>query len=141
MQWWCNEIKFHWSNQMIESSDLLIFLEKINLSNRSRFAISSIHLIISTYHSIAPFIYLSTYSLSLSSRRSDWSLLIDQMSDVDQMKLSQKFFVLLSRQHLDEIVCWHLCSRASIHIDSIRLNLLSQSMFMNVNMLQLRIKL
>jgi hypothetical protein len=53
MQWWCNEIKFNWSNQMIRSFDLLIFLEKINLSSRSWFATSSTHLIISTYHSTA----------------------------------------------------------------------------------------
>jgi hypothetical protein len=130
--------QIRWSNHLI----FLIFFEKINLSSRSRFAISSIHLIISTYHSIASSFYLSTYPLSLASRCSDWPiLLIDQMSDVDQMKLSQKFFVLLSRQHLDEIVCWHLCSRASTHTDSIRLNLLSQSMSMNINLFQLNIKL
>jgi hypothetical protein len=41
---------------MIKSSDLLIFFEKTNFSSRSRFAISSIHLIISTYHDIASFI-------------------------------------------------------------------------------------
>jgi hypothetical protein len=63
------------------------------------------------------------------------------MSDVDQMKLPQKFFVLLSRQHLDETVCWHLCSRASTNTDSIRLDLLSQSVPMNINMFQLSIKL
>ncbi len=45
---------------MIKSSDLLIFLEKTNFSSRSRFVISSTHLIISTYHNIASFIYLST---------------------------------------------------------------------------------
>jgi hypothetical protein len=56
------------------------------------------------------------------------------------MKLSQKFFVLLSRQYLDEIVCWHLCSQASIHTDSIRLNLLSQSVSININMFQFRVK-
>jgi hypothetical protein len=127
---------------MIKSSDLLIFFEKINLSNRSRFAILSIHLIISTYHNIASSFYLSTYSLSLASRCSDWSILLtDQMNDVDLIKLFQTFLVLLSRQHLDEIVCWHLCNRASTHIDSIRLNLLSQSVFMNINMFQLNIKL
>jgi hypothetical protein len=127
---------------MIRSSDLLIFLEKTNLSNRFsiRFFINSSHHL-NFYHCNASSIYLSTYSLSLASRCSDWLLLIDQMSDVDQMKWSQKFFVLLSRQHLDEIVCWHLCSRASTNTDSIRLNLLSQSVSMNINMFQLNIKL
>jgi hypothetical protein len=130
--------QIRWSNHLI----FLIFFEKTNFSSRSRFAISSTHLIISIYHNIASSFYLSTYFLSLTSRCSDWSiLLIDQMNDVDQMKLSQKFLVLLSRQHLDEIVCWHLCSRASIHTDSIRLNLLSQSVSMNINMFQLNIKL
>ncbi len=127
---------------MIRSSDLLIIFEKTNFS--SRFSIRSLinsshHL--NFYHCIASSIYFSTYFLSLASRCSDWSfLLINQINDVDQMKLSQKFFVLLSRQHLDEIVCWHFCNRASTNTDSIRLNLLSQSMFMNINMFQLNIK-
>jgi hypothetical protein len=127
---------------MIRSFDLLIFFLKINFSNRFSisFLINSSHHL-NFYYCNALSIYLSTYSLSLASRCSDWSLLIDQMSDVDQMKLSQKFFVLLSRQHFDEIVCWHLCSRASINTDSTRLNLLSQSMSMNINMFQLNIKL
>ncbi len=38
---------------MIKSSDLLIFLEKTNLSGRSRSAISPTHLTISTYHDTA----------------------------------------------------------------------------------------
>jgi hypothetical protein len=38
---------------MIKSSDLLVFFKKINLSGRSRFAILSTHLIISTYHDTA----------------------------------------------------------------------------------------
>jgi hypothetical protein len=42
---------------MIRSFDLLIFLEKINLSGRPRFAISSTHLIISTYYSTASSIF------------------------------------------------------------------------------------
>jgi hypothetical protein len=128
---------------MIRSSDLLVFFEKTNLSSRFsiRFLINSSHHL-NFYHCIASSIYLSTYLLSLAFRCSDWPfLLIDQMSDVDQMKLFQKFFVLLSRQHLDEIVCWHLCNRASINTDLIRLNLLSQSVSMNINMFQLSIKL
>jgi hypothetical protein len=75
MQWWCNKIKFNWSNQIIRSSDLLIFLEKINLSNNSRFAISSIHLINSTYHSIASSIFqhiLSVWHLDAQTDRFFW---------------------------------------------------------------------
>jgi hypothetical protein len=111
---------------MIKSSDLLIFLEKTNFSNRFsiRYHINSSHHF-NFYHCNASSIYLSTYSLSLASRCSDWSfLLIDQMSDVDQMKLLQKFLVFLTRKNFDEIVCWHLCSRASTDTDSVRLNLL-----------------
>jgi hypothetical protein len=139
MMWW-DEIQL--TNQMIKSFDLLIFFEKINLSNRFsiRYFINSFHHL-NFYHCIASFIYLSTYSLSLASRCLDWSLLIDQMSNVDQIQLSQKLFVFLSKQHLDEIVCWHLCNRTSINTDSIRLNLLFQSMSMNINMFQLNIKL
>jgi hypothetical protein len=48
-------MKFSWSNQMIKSSDLLIFLEKTNSSSRSRFATSSTQLIIT-----ASSIYFST---------------------------------------------------------------------------------
>jgi hypothetical protein len=127
---------------MIKSSDLLIFLEKTNFSSRFsiRFFINSSHHL-NFYHCNASSIYLSTYFLSLAFRCSDWSLLIDQMSDVDQMKLFQKFFVFLSRQHFDKIICWHLCCRTSINTDSIRLNLLFQSMSMNINMFQLNIKL
>jgi hypothetical protein len=111
----------------------LFFLEKTNQFYHVMI-VSFYHL--NFYHCIASFIYLSTYFLNLASRCSDWSfLLIDQMSDVDQMKLFQKFFVLLSRQHFDKIICWHLCCRTSVNTDSIRLNLLSQSMSMNINML------
>jgi hypothetical protein len=110
----------------------LFFLEKTNQLYHVMI-VSSYHL--NFYHCIVSSIYLSTYSLSLASRCSDWSLLIDQMSDVDQMKLSQKFFVFLSRQHFDKIICWHFCSRTSANTDSIRLNLLSQSVSMNINML------
>ncbi len=127
---------------MIKSSDQKDFFskEKFFDSFSIRYFInSSHHLKLLWYRFIY---YLSTYSLSLTSRCSDWSiLLIDQMSDVDQMKLSQKFLVLLSRQHFDEIVCWHLCSRTSTHTDLTRLNFLSQLMFMNINMFQLNIKL
>jgi hypothetical protein len=124
---------------MIKSFDFLFFFEKINQFYHV-IIVSFYHL--NLYHCIASSIYLSTYSLNLTSRCSDWSfLLINQMSDVDQIKLSQKFFVFLSRQHFDEIVCWHLCSRTSINTDSTRLNFLSQSMFMNINMFQLNIKL
>jgi hypothetical protein len=127
---------------MIRSSDQKDFFskEKFFDSLSIRYFInSSHHLKLSWYRFIY---YLSTYLLSLTSRCSDWSiLLIDQMSDVDQMKLFQKFLVLLSRQHFDEIVCWHLCSRTSTHTDSTRLNLLSQSMSMNINMLQFNIML
>jgi hypothetical protein len=62
---------------MIRLSDLLIFFNKTNLSSRSRFAISSIHLIILTYH--YRFIYLSfnifsQFSVSmLGLIVSDWS--------------------------------------------------------------------
>jgi hypothetical protein len=77
MQWWCNEIKFNWSNQMIRSSDLLIFFEKTNLSDRSRFAISSTHLIISSYHSTASSIFQQLLeiddTLSRVRRNSLWS--------------------------------------------------------------------
>jgi hypothetical protein len=94
------------------------------------------------YHFIVWFIYFSTYSFNLTSRCSDWScFLIDQMSNVDQMKLSQKFFVFLSRQLFDEIICWHFCSWTSININSICFNFVSQSMFTNINMFQLRVKL
>jgi hypothetical protein len=48
--------QIRWSNHLI----FLVFLEKINSSGRSRFAISSTHLIISTYHSTASSFYLST---------------------------------------------------------------------------------
>jgi hypothetical protein len=136
MMWW-NENQL--IDQMIKSSDFLFFFEKINQLYHVMI-VSFYHF--NFYHCIASSIYLSTYSLNLASRCSNWSfLLIDQMNDVDQMKLLQKFFVFLSRQHLDEIVCWHLCSRASINTDSTRLNLLSQSVFMNINMFQLNIKL
>jgi hypothetical protein len=48
--------QIRWSNHLI----FLIFFEKINLSGRSRSAISSTHLTTSTYHSTAPPSYLST---------------------------------------------------------------------------------
>jgi hypothetical protein len=130
MMWWN---KNQLIDQMIKSSDFLFFLEKINQFYHV-IIISSYHF--NFYHCIASFIYLSTYLLSLTSRCSDWSFfLISQMNDVDQMKLSQKFFVFLSRQHFDKIICWHLCSWTSANTDSIRLNLLSQSVSMNINML------
>jgi hypothetical protein len=130
--------QMRWSNYLIKK----IFSRKKNSSIRSRLVISSTHLIISTYHDIASSFYLSTYFFSLTFKCSDWSIfLIDQINYVDQIKLFQKFLVFLSRQHFDEIVCWHLCNRASTHIDSIRLNFLSQSMFMNINMFQFNIKL
>jgi hypothetical protein len=110
----------------------LFFLEKINQFYHVMI-ISFYHL--NFYHCIASSSYLLTYFLSLASWCSDWPLLIDQMSNVSQMKLSQKFFVLLSRQHFDKIICWHLCCRTSVNTDSIRLNLLSQSVSMNINML------
>jgi hypothetical protein len=111
----------------------LFFLEKINQLYHVMI-VSSYHL--NFYHCIASSIYLSTYSLNLASRCSNWSfLLIDQINDVDQMKLSQKFFVFLSRQHFDKIICWHLCCRTSANTDSIRLNFLFQSVSMNINML------
>jgi hypothetical protein len=56
---------------MIKSSDLLIFLEKTSFSNRSRFAISSTHLIISTYHSIASFIFQHTLSICRLDAQTD----------------------------------------------------------------------
>jgi hypothetical protein len=111
----------------------LFFFEKTNQLYHV-IIVSSYHL--NFYHCIASFIYLSTYFLSLASRCSDWSfLLIDQINDVDQIKLLQKFLVFLTRQNFDEIICWHLCCQTSANTDSIRLNLLSQSVFMNVNML------
>jgi hypothetical protein len=66
---------------MIKSSDLLIFLEKTNPSGRSRFAFSSTHLIISTYHDIASSTILlstvfkrrrETFSSQKSENRSWW---------------------------------------------------------------------
>jgi hypothetical protein len=47
---------------MIKSSDLLVFFEKTNPSDRSRSAFSSTHLTISTYHSTASPSYLPTKS-------------------------------------------------------------------------------
>jgi hypothetical protein len=58
MMWW-DEIQL--INQMIKSSDLLIFFEKTNFSNRFsiRYLINSSHHL-NFYHCIASFIYLST---------------------------------------------------------------------------------
>jgi hypothetical protein len=124
-------------NQMIKSSYLVIFFEKINIF----YHVMIIFILSFQLLSFASSIYLWTYSLSLTSRCSDWTcLLIDQMSDVDQMKLSQILLMLFSRQNLDKIVCWHICSRTSIHTDSTRLNLLFQSVLMNINMFQRRVK-
>jgi hypothetical protein len=58
MMWW-NEIQL--TNQMIRSSDLLIFFKKTNVSNRFsiRYFINSFHHL-NFYHCIASSIYLST---------------------------------------------------------------------------------
>ncbi len=61
---------------MIKSFDFLIFFEKINFSNRSRFVILSTYLIISTYYSIASSFYLST------SLFDDKSIIVDCILDL-----------------------------------------------------------
>jgi hypothetical protein len=48
---------------MIKSSNFLIFLEKINLSNRSRFVISSTYFIISIITSLHLFIFQHIFSV------------------------------------------------------------------------------
>jgi hypothetical protein len=80
---------------MIISSDLLIFFEKTNLSSRSRFAISSIHFTISTYHSIASSFYLSTKRYHEFLRRV-YAIIVAKLFEIDSNSILQMIFKTLN---------------------------------------------
>ncbi len=80
MMWW-DEIQL--INQMIRSSDLLIFFEKTNFSNRFsiRYFINSSHHL-NFYHCIALSIYLSTIFIISSSRYKTIKCLISSIINI-----------------------------------------------------------
>jgi hypothetical protein len=75
---------------MIKSSDLLIFLEKTNLSSRFRFVISSTHLIISIYHST---VHLSIFQQIIHV---DMKIIDQKMIEWTMNKINDHYFSILN---------------------------------------------